>query len=242
MADKRPFFKLDVGYFGNPKIQSLMDDRPRAILLHLECIAYSRQHLTDGLVPVRIAMRTVCASQEDRIALTDSGLLIDIDATTVRVHDYSEHNQTASEVNRRSQAGSVGAAARWASEPHCDSHQQPHANRNAEKRREDLVPEPQRGDVDQLCQEMYLRLIANGRKNVTITKSWRTEARLLLDRDGRPLDEAIALIRWCQQDTFWKANIGGLPKFREKYDQLRLKSGIGRFEAAQKSPDGWMNA
>ena len=63
MADKRPFFKLDVGYFGNPKIQSLMDDRPRAILLHLECIAYSRQHLTDGLVPVRIAMRTVCAKR-----------------------------------------------------------------------------------------------------------------------------------------------------------------------------------
>ena len=89
---------------------------------------------------------------------------------------------------------------------------------------------------------MHLRLIANGRKNVTITKTWRTEARLMLDRDERPLDEVIHLIRWCQQDSFWKANIGGIPKFREKYDQLRLKAGVDEDRGeVWTGVEGWMN-
>jgi hypothetical protein len=55
--------------------------------------------------------------------------------------------------------------------------------------------------------------------------SWRREARLMLDRDRRPEDEARALAQWLFGDTgtdasFWRANVLSVPKFREKYDQL----------------------
>lgn len=46
----------------------------------------------------------------------------------------------------------------------------------------------------------------------------------MLDRDGRKPAEAHWLIDWCQNDQFWRPNIGGMPKFRAKYDQLRLRA------------------
>lgn len=61
MADSREFFKMDVGYFDNPKVQSIIDTNPQAVLLHMRCIAYARQHRTDGLVPLRVALRSIGA-------------------------------------------------------------------------------------------------------------------------------------------------------------------------------------
>ncbi len=67
-------------------------------------------------------------------------------------------------------------------------------------------------------------MIANGDKPPTITQRWRDEARRLLDIDQRPLDKALGLIDWATTDTFWRANIRSMPKFREKYDQLRHRA------------------
>jgi hypothetical protein len=74
-----------------------------------------------------------------------------------------------------------------------------------------------------LCNRLHELIVANGSK-ATITGRWRAEARLMLDRDERPLAEALRLIEWCQADPFWQSNILSLPKFRAKYDQLRLKA------------------
>jgi hypothetical protein len=81
-----------------------------------------------------------------------------------------------------------------------------------------------RPDVDALCTRLRDRVVANGNRAPTITRKWRTEARLLLDKDGVELSKALALIDWCQADSFWNANIMSMPKFREKYDQLRSKA------------------
>jgi hypothetical protein len=81
-----------------------------------------------------------------------------------------------------------------------------------------------RDDVEQLCQRLVDRMVANGCKRPTVTKRWRTEARLLLDKDGRDFQKALGLIDWCQQDSFWKSNIHSIPKFREKYDTLRQQA------------------
>jgi hypothetical protein len=35
---------------------------------------------------------------------------------------------------------------------------------------------------------------------------------------------AARLIQWAQDDSFWRANILSMPKFRAKYDQLRLQA------------------
>lgn len=67
-------------------------------------------------------------------------------------------------------------------------------------------------------------MIDNGSKPPRITDTWRREARLLLDRDGRDLDKALRLIDWCQEDSFWRANIQSMQTFRRQYDALRLKA------------------
>ena len=82
-----------------------------------------------------------------------------------------------------------------------------------------------RTDVEELCQRLASLIENNGARKPTVTKKWRDEARRLLDRDKVPFDDAMALIEWCQNDHFWKANILSMPKFREKFDQLKLKAG-----------------
>ncbi|WP_446224946.1 helix-turn-helix domain-containing protein [Nocardia sp. IBHARD005] len=84
--------------------------------------------------------------------------------------------------------------------------------------------EPDRADVDALCNRLADRMIDNGCKPPTITTAWRREARLLLDRDGYKLDKALRLIDWCQDDPFWRANIRSMATFRRQYEQLRLKA------------------
>ncbi|OMC00334.1 hypothetical protein A5733_04280 [Mycobacterium sp. NS-7484] len=83
-------------------------------------------------------------------------------------------------------------------------------------------PAPPPAAVETLCARLRDRIVDNGSRRPTITERWRREARLLLDRDSRDLTKALNLIDWCQQDPFWRKNILSMPKFREKYDQLRL--------------------
>lgn len=93
------------------------------------------------------------------------------------------------------------------------------------KRRKTSRPEPaDRPDVEALCARLADGMVRNGSKRPKISDEWRREARLLLDTDERDLDKALKLIDWCQNDTFWRANIRSMPKFREKYEQLRLKA------------------
>jgi hypothetical protein len=54
-------------------------------------------------------------------------------------------------------------------------------------------------------------------------KRWQDAARLLIDADERHFEEAVAVLEFSQADEFWKTNILSMPKFREKYDQLRAK-------------------
>lgn len=84
------------------------------------------------------------------------------------------------------------------------------------------VPDPHRPDVEKVCRHLADRIVANGSRRPTITAKWRTEARLLLDKDGRTVEQVIKAIDWCQTDPFWRANVMSMPTLREKYDQLRL--------------------
>src|SRR5699024_7332020 len=84
--------------------------------------------------------------------------------------------------------------------------------------------EPPREDVEALCTRLRDHVARNTDKPPTITARWRTEARLLLDKDGIEFDEAVRVLDWCQQDSFWMPNILSMPKFREKFAQLQIKS------------------
>jgi len=85
-------------------------------------------------------------------------------------------------------------------------------------------PEPPRADVDALCQRLAELMVANECKPPTISDEWRRETRLMLDRDGRDFDKAMALLEWSQNDPFWKGNIHSMPTFRAQYDKLRQKA------------------
>lgn len=99
-------------------------------------------------------------------------------------------------------------------------------------------PPPERPDVEQICQHLVDRLVANGCRPPTITKRWRGEARLLLDKDGKTVDQVLRCIDWATSDPFWKANILSMPAVRAKYDQLRLAAqrGNSRASPARASP------
>lgn len=54
-------------------------------------------------------------------------------------------------------------------------------------------------------------------------QTWAKQMDFILRLDSRPLDEVEQVIRWCQDDTFWRNNILSPGKLRDKYGQLVLK-------------------
>ena len=82
---------------------------------------------------------------------------------------------------------------------------------------------PPREDVESLCTHLRDRIVGNGGK-AAIGSKWRTDGRLLLDRDGVDLAQAHRLIDWCQDDSFWHTNILSMTKFREQYQALLMKA------------------
>ena len=96
-----------------------------------------------------------------------------------------------------------------------------------------------RPDVAELLDHLDRCIVANGAKKPNRTKGNADAARLLIDRDGRPLDEAHRLIDWATSDPFWRSNILSMVKFRERYDQLRIKAQGSTLR--RPTSDGWMN-
>jgi hypothetical protein len=97
-------------------------------------------------------------------------------------------------------------------------------------------------DIENLCQHLRDRIIANGCRPPNITAGWRDAARLLIDRDHCDPRQAHALINWCTNDEFWKRNIMSMQTFRKQYDRIRLaaeaerdRQGAGRNGAARLS-------
>lgn len=79
-----------------------------------------------------------------------------------------------------------------------------------------------RPEVAHLLDFLDKHIEANGSKKPQRTKRNIDAARLLLDKDGRTVEQIEAAIAWCQSDEFWRANVLSMAKLREKYDQLRL--------------------
>ena len=55
-------------------------------------------------------------------------------------------------------------------------------------------------------------------------QSWATEADRMIRLDNRDPAEAMRLMDWCQQDTFWRGNILSMAKFRKHYDKLKRQA------------------
>lgn len=91
-----------------------------------------------------------------------------------------------------------------------------------------------RPDVEHLCSLMVELVVGNGSKRPSITDTWRTDMRLLLDADKREPEKAEHLMRWAAASSFWRSNVRCPSKFREQYDTLRLQA-LEQWEKAQKA-------
>lgn len=114
MPDPRLYFRVDVGYFTNPKIAAVLAESPTAVCLHLESIGYAAQHLTDGRVPKSLVMRMVDATEADAQLLFDNNLWVGSNGSGhVYVHDYLEHQPSAATRSQAATRARNAARSRW---------------------------------------------------------------------------------------------------------------------------------
>lgn len=246
MSDKRAYFKLDVGYLTNPKVADILDEHPTAVLLHIGSIAYSAQHLTDGIVPVGLLMRIAAASDGDDQVLFDAGLWVERSNGRAEVHDYLMHQRSSTEAKGASDKAAAAARARWDAREDATEHAPEDAqciaksNVTAMPREREREREEVRDDISSLCAHLARRIEGNGSKRPTIGKRWINDARLMLDHDGRSVEEVHRLIDWCQDSEFWRPNVMSIGKLREKYDTIRLQAAKDKPKQSRgQMPEGW---
>jgi hypothetical protein len=88
-------------------------------------------------------------------------------------------------------------------------------------------PEPYREDVERVCNFLAEWRVKLGCVRPTISEEWRTEARLMIDKDKRSLDQIKEITSWSQRHHFWKSNIQSIPTLRKQFDALRLQKESG---------------
>ncbi|MFC7219308.1 hypothetical protein ACFQLX_14185 [Streptomyces polyrhachis] len=86
------------------------------------------------------------------------------------------------------------------------------------------APPQERADVVRVCEALADAVAANGSNRPIVTERWRTEARLMLDKDGRTVEQVLGAVAWCQSDPFWRANVMSMAALRKQYDRLRLQA------------------
>ena len=109
-------------------------------------------------------------------------------------------------------------------------------NRKRSSSKKNVPDSPPREDVERVCTHLVDRIVSNGSNPPTITDEWRTAARLLLDKDGRPEDKVHAAIDWCQDSEFWRSNIMSVPALRKQYERLRLQAQKEQRVSSAKTP------
>jgi hypothetical protein len=106
-------------------------------------------------------------------------------------------------------------------EPLRGSSRRPPASRAGDNPRPKLDQPGDRDDVERVCGHLADRMAERDGERPNILKCWRTDARLMLDKQKRAEAEIHELIDWCQDHHFWATNIRSIPKF--KYQFLRLR-------------------
>jgi hypothetical protein len=200
----------------------------RAKVVHFEATCWCAEEQTDGHITfgqAKVWNLKVCNE------LSSSGLWVTL-KDGYRIVDYLKSNPKASAVEReraaarermrriRGRTPEVAKPSRPAKVRHTAT-----VGQGADGSGTAHPPPPP--EAVALCDLLADLIEGNGSKRPTVTEKWKNEARLMLERDGRPYEEAEELIRWAQADPFWNSNVMSMPKFRMRYDQLRIKARNG---------------
>lgn len=231
MTKRRDFFaRMSLDYADHPKIAGLSDAAFRA---HIEMILYSRRYLTDGQIAKQIAKRWL-SSTLDELASNDPenpSLSKQADGSYL-IHGFSEMQETRSEVLRkkeiRAAAGRRGGLAKAGKLPSkLLSKNVAEVEVEVESNTSSAVADAtDRPDVIEILDHLDAQISANDPERTLPKRNKRNvdAARLLLDRDGRTIEQVKAAIDFSQGDEFWRTNILSMSKLRDQYDQLRLKA------------------
>lgn len=242
---KRPgrYAALAGGYYDDPAVIAA---GPDAELLYIRLLSWCALHPeTDGAIPVEVATSrlglTDAAARLD--ALTTNGL-VTADATTITVTSWVRWNGSWGDITAKSDARKAAARERKARQRARDARQDTAEPDAAPAPATDPTPtatdddsaleatiiadEPgDRPDVEAICAHMADSVADRTGRRPRITKKWRDAARLMIDRDGRAPDQVHAAIDWVARSEFWRSNILGVPKLREKWDTLKLQAERG---------------
>ena len=254
--DKRLYMTFPNDFPNHPKIMLLSD---AAFRCFVEMNGYSRVQDLDGRIPVVIANHLW--KQKPLVELMNNHPerpSLSIEGADYVIRDYAEHQQTRAQRQQVAEKNAANGAKggrpkKNPTETQSLSEQNPVGTRLETQTKAEIEIEIEtelktekegtpggvlvatnsvRDDIMGLCVLLQELIVRNGSKKPTITTQWLTDARLLLDKDGRELEAAMRLLRWSQDDSFWRANILSMPTFRKQYDKLRLAENAG--EASRK--------
>jgi len=201
-----------------------------AFRTHTEGLGWTMRRVTEGRITMRDLRRFAETADPDKAVAelvergwweghpSGDGWTILHDMPYQRTREQIEADRAATAERQR----------RW---------REAHAKKKARSKPDDGVP---REDVERVCAHLADRIEGNGSKRPSITRTWRDEARLMLDNDGRPEENVHKAIDWCQDNAFWHSKIMSMPKLREKYDQLRLQADQERKQRAGGNGHGGM--
>ena len=103
-------------------------------------------------------------------------------------------------------------------------------NKEKEKDQEKKRNVPNQIDID-LTQLLINKILENDIRSSSCRKmteenqrTWIDDCRKLREIDERTPAEIKAIIEWCQNDNFWKANILSMGTLRKKFDRLFLQA------------------
>lgn len=261
--DKRVFAPFPIEMDEHPKIIGLSDRAFRALI---ESTFYCRRRLTDGFIDERVVRARwgveAAAELERNDPARPSWIRVE---GGWQIHDFLEFHPSRAEIEAkqadvsavRSEAGRRGGLAsgkqRRSNGEATGSNDV--ANRSAETETETKISPygeiesavPPRADVERLLDLLDEAIESSGGKRPSRTQRNRDAMRLLLDRDGRSVEQVANAIRWAHggdREGFWRGNVLSAVKLRKHYDQMRLQAqrqgsgGGGRVLAFERALDG----
>ena len=198
-SDRRIWARMTVDFADSPKVVVLSDAAFRALV---EMILWCRRGETDGVIPRAYADRRW-----------------GYDSYTSRTTNPDTSRSTSGNTEKEKEKEEVLRTSKLS----------PTTSERGRARDDEDTPEPtpiaeHRPDVDAVCDAMAASVQRRTGRTPRVTTAWRTQARLMIDRDGRTVDEITRVIDWAEGNDFWRANVLSVPKLRQKFDTLRLQS------------------
>lgn len=231
---------LDGDFYGHPKVVHAWSIHHSSIGVWALAVSHAHKWATGGFVsmafvteklPVKREREAVIAALTS-IAPGEQNPLWSAVEGGWMIHNFGKRTgfRTAEEERQlkeaRSRAGSKGAAKTWQTDGKPDSKLPSEGVEFAisDKKREEQPTHINPQHLS-LCEALANGILANDPKAKVNPRGarWLTAARLLVEQDGRSVEEVLAVIEWCQQDNFWRSNILSMPKLRDKFSQLTMR-------------------